>query len=284
MEDNLKTNSKNISKIVASALPAICLSSYNTLDTHAGELLREIQKQQDNLLLCGDAHSRIRVLQRVIKNYDELNDELQNALDNLWSNEAGKLLLRSLCKAIKLDAQRITILWDTHDKDDDTNLFDPTNSTIYLDKSRFGKYVGYCNGELIAKSYTLDAVLFHELCHGLHNLNACDKGATHKVVQKLYKFDENDPISTLTCKAWGNDEEIYTINGKYINSEGKLDFDYLNSNTYMILQALKNDELPASIVQRVYHCSFDLLQTEYLPVIDMSLENFLVDLKEYIDD
>ena len=251
-------------------------------DCQAGELLREIQNQQDNLLLLGSPHSRTRVLQKVIKNYDELNDELQEALNEIWSNEVGKLLLRSLCKEIKLDTQRITILWNAHDKDHDTNLFDPADSTIYLDKSKFGKYVGYCNGTLIAKSYTLDAVLFHELCHGLHNINGADKGNAHKFVQRVYNFDEKDQIGMLTCKAWGGDEEIYTINGKYLNSEGKLDFDCLNSNTYMILQALKSGTPPTSIVQRVYHCSFELLQTEYLPVIDISLESFLIDLKEYI--
>ena len=252
-------------------------------DCHAGELLREIQKRQDNLLLFGDVHSRTKVLRRIIKNYDELNEELHDALDDLWSNEAGKLLLRSLCKEIKLDEQRITILWNTHDKDDDTNLFDPTNSTIYLDTSSFGRYVGCCDGILSAESHTLDAVLFHELCHGLHNLNGKDKGGAHNVVQAIYKFDTNDPKRKVAYGAWDSDEEIYTITGRYINTSGKLNFDYLNTNTYIILRGLKTGILPKSIKQRVFHCSFELLQKEYADVIDLSLEQFLINLKEYVD-
>ncbi len=274
---------KNISKIVVSVLPAICLSAHNVSDGHAGELLREIKKQQDNLLLLGKYHSRTEVIRRIIKNYDELNEELHDALDTLWANEAGKLLLRSLCKEIKLDTQRITILWGTHDKDDVTNFFDTENSTIYLDTLRFGKYVGYCDGILTAESHTLDAVLFHELCHGLHNLNGTDKGNTHKFVQKVYNFDEKDPLGRLTCRAWDNDEEIYTITGRYINTKCELDFDYLNTNTYMILQGLKNDIPPLSIVQRVYHCSFELLLEEYADIVDLSLDQFLINLKEYVD-
>ncbi len=98
-------NRKTISKAVAlsgvvTLSASICAD--NASDCHAGELLREIQKQQDNLFLLGKYHSRKEVIHRVIKNYDELNEKLQDVWDMLWSNEAGKLLLRSLCKDIKL--------------------------------------------------------------------------------------------------------------------------------------------------------------------------------------
>ena len=192
--------------------------------------------------------------------------------------------MRSLCKEIKLNSQRITILWSAHDKDDDTNFFDTENLTIYLDTLRFGKYVGYCDGILTEESHTLDAVLFHELCHGLHKLNGNDKGTSHNTVQTIYKFDKNEPIRALTYKAWGNDEEIYTITGRYINSKGELDFDYLNTNIYMILQALKNGIPFKSVKQRVFHCSFELLLEEYETVVDLSLEQFLINLEEYVDD
>ena len=65
----MKTNSKNISKIVVSALPAICLSSYNTSDSQAGELLRSIQNEQLKLPNATQA----QVLQNVFKDYDHLN-------------------------------------------------------------------------------------------------------------------------------------------------------------------------------------------------------------------
>ncbi len=235
------------------------------------------------MFLLGKYHSRKEVIHRVIKNYDELNEELQDALDTLWSNEAGKLLLRSLCKEITRDEQRITILWDTHDEDDDTNFFDTTNFTIYLDTLRFGKYVGYCDGILTEELHTLDAVLFHELCHGLHKLNRKDQGASHDVLQTIYKFDKNESIRELAYKAWGDDEEIYTITGMYINSKGELDFDYLNTNTYMILQVLKDGTPPKLVKQRMFHCSFELLLEEYSPVLDLNLEHFPIDMKKYID-
>ena len=123
----------------------------------------------------------------------------------MWFNEAGKLLLRSLCKEIKLDTQRITILWNARLPDGRTNLFCCDSSTIYLEANKFCQYVGYCNGEFTKLPETLDAILFHELCHGLHKLQGKNQYEQHEVVSKLYELPNNDPICNLLNSAWADD-------------------------------------------------------------------------------
>ena len=112
-------NNKTLSKIVASALPAICLSTQITSDCHAGELLRSIQYEQSKLPQV----AQNQVMQNVFKNYDTLNHELKDTLTTIWHNDAGNLLLRRLHNIITNDTQRITILWDTCDKKDKSNYF-----------------------------------------------------------------------------------------------------------------------------------------------------------------
>ena len=256
-------------------------------DCQAGELLRSIQKRQDNLLLLGSTHSRTRVLQKVIKNYDELNDELQEALNEIWSNEVGKLLLCSLCKEIKLDTQRITILWNATLPDGRTNLFCHSNLTIYLDANKFCQYVGYCDGEFSELPETLDAILFHELCHGLHKLQEKNQYKQHKVVSRLCELPNNDPICNLLNNAWNDDEEIYTETGWHINLKNELDFDYLNTNSYMILQAIKNEVPSKEILQRIFHCDFNLWESKYersFELANINLKKFLIDTKKYLDE
>ena len=142
MEDNMKTNSKNISKIVANTLPAICLSADTTLDSQAGELLRSIQNEQLKLPNATQA----QVMQNVFKDYDNLNIEVKDTLDILWHNDAGNLLLRRLHNVIKDDKQRITILWDTCDEEEDSNYFRYFDSTVLLAPNKFGWDIGYRNG------------------------------------------------------------------------------------------------------------------------------------------
>lgn len=280
-------NSKTISKIVASVLPVVCLSVHNAPNCYAGELLKEIKKRQDSLLLLGSTHSRTQILQKVIKNYDVLNEKLKDALDTLWFDDAGKLLLRSLCKEIKLDSQRITIMWNTRCPDGKTNLFCLNNSTVYIDASEFSQYVGYCNGNFTELPETLDTVLFHELCHGLHKLKGEKQFEQHRVVPRLCELSDNTPICNLINEAWTDDEEIYTETGWYINSKNELDFDYLNTNSYMILKALKNDVPPQGIAQRIFHCDFSLWKAKYAfmqKIPGINLEKFLIETKKYLDE
>ena len=151
-------NSKAISKIVVSTLPAICLSTHTASNCRAGELLRKIQTEQRKLPYV----TQNQVMQNVFKNYNNLNIEVKNTLTTIWHNDAGNLLLRRLHNVIKDDTQRLTILWNAVHKSGKTNLF-CHNMTIYLDIRKFGQCIGYRNGELCALPETLDDVLFHEM-------------------------------------------------------------------------------------------------------------------------
>lgn len=278
MDDNMKTNSKNISKIVASALPAICLSAYNTLDTHAGELLRSIQNEQLKLPNATQA----QVMQNVFKDYDNLNIEVKDTLDILWHNDAGNLLLRRLHNVIKDDKQRITILWNAVHKSGKTNLFDPNNLFIYLNVNKFCQYVGYCDNKLVEFPETLDAVLFHELCHGLHSLDGTYKAGTTDGIVQIYAIHAMDCVDKDILGAWEDDEELYTITGWYVDDDKKVIFDYLNANSYMILKALANGISPDNVVQRVYHCDYASLDVyEYASY--MGFRRTLIRAKKYID-
>ena len=252
MEDNMKTNSKNISKIVASALPAICLSSYNTLDSQAGELLRSIQNEQLKLPNA----TQNQVMQNVFKNYNNLNIEVKDTLDILWHNDAGNLLLRRLHNVIKDDKQRITILWNACDKDGETNLIRYDDFTIYLNKNEFGNCIGYCNSKFTKLPNTLDAVLFHELTHGLHKLMGLNNVNKQRSIHFLHKIQIQDIAHKELLKLWSDDEEVHTITGWYLGKVGRLHFDCLNANSYLVLKAIKLGTIAGKITQRIFHWEY----------------------------
>ena len=271
-------NRKTISKIVTSALPAICLSAHTTSDCHAGELLREIQAEQRKL--PNVTYSQI--MQNVFKNYNNLSSEVKDTLTTIWNNDAGNLLLRRLHNIIKDDTQRITILWDACDKDGKTNLFDPNNLFIYLNVNKFCQYAGYRNEELVKRPETLDAVLFHELCHSLHKLDGTYRANTKNGIMQIYNIHAMDCVDQDILEAWTNDEELYTITGWYVDDGKKVTFDCLNTNSYIILTALQ-DGIPADkVVQRIYHCDYSSLEV-YEYAKDMGFRRTLIRAKKYID-
>lgn len=270
-------NRKTISKIVTSALPAICLSVYNVSDCHAGELLREIQKEQSKLPNV----TYSQVMQNVFKNYDNLNIEVKDTLTTIWNNDAGNLLLRRLHNIIKDDTQRITIFWNACDKDGESNLF-YHDMTIYLDKRKFGQCIGYRNGELCALPETLDDVLFHEMTHGLHKLIGMNNTNEQDAIKHLHEFPNNMTIFNECCEFWTNNEEVRTITGRYLGADGKLHFDCLNTNSYMVLKALKNKTPINRITQRVFHCDYSGLQ-DISRYCRNKIKNIVIPQTKYLD-
>ena len=272
-------NSKTISKIVVSTLPAVCLIAHTTSDCHAGELLREIQSEQRKLPYT----TQNQVMQNVFKDYDNLNIELKNTLDILWHNDAGNLLLRCLHNVIKNDNRQITILWDTCDEKDESNYFRYKDSAILLNNDKFGDYVAYCDGDIYALPEQLDTVLFYEMCHALHNLEDTMACKQQRFVPAFYKLSENDTICKITCKAWTDDEEIRTITGWYVDDDETLKFDWLNTNAYIVLKELKNETLPKDIMQRVFHCDRLSLDFVYKTAKRERLDELIIPLEKYID-
>ena len=253
----------------------ICTASS---DCRAGELLREIQTEQSKVPNV----EQNQVMQNVFKNYNNLNVEVKNTLDILWRNDAGNLLLRRLHNVIKDDNQRITILWDTCDEAGKTNLFDPNNLFIYLSVNKFCQYVGYCDNKLVEFPETFDAVLFHELCHGLHKLDGTYRAGTTDGIKQIYDMHAMDCVDRDILDAWENDEELYTITGWYMDDNKKAIFDSLNTNSYMILKALADGISPDNVVQRVYHCDYASLEV-YKYASDMGFRRTLIGVKKYID-
>ena len=250
-----------------------------TTDCHAGELLKSIKNEQNKLPKVAKDH----VMHNVFKHYDNLNTGVKETLDILWHNAAGNLLLRRLNSVIKDDLQRITILWDVCDEDDDSNYFRYKDSSILLHKDKFGDYAVYSNKKIEAFPEQLDTVLFHELCHALHNLEdtiACNQ---HKIIPTFYKLSDKDPKCQEICRAWEDDEEIHTITGWYIDTNEKLKFDCLNTNSYMILDALKDKIKPEKIVQRVFH--YDYWSASVFTEEDTTrhLDELVIPLEKYVD-
>ena len=247
-------------------------------DCCAGELLRKIQTEQSKVPNV----EQNQVMQNVFKNYNNLNVEVKNTLDILWRNDAGNLLLRRLHNVIKDDTQRITILWDTCDEAGDSNLFNPNNLSIYLNKNKFGKCIGYRNGELCALSETLDDVLFHEMTHGLHTITGMVKANKRDTIQHLHKFPNNRTIHDNCCESWSNDEEVRTITGWHLGKDRKLHFDCLNTNSYMVLKSLKNGTPINRITQRVFHYSYENLQDISKPCRS-TVKNIIIQKEKYLD-
>ena len=272
----MKINRKTLSKFTGSVLLAMCMCALS--NSHAGELLRSIKNAQSKSSVV----TQHQVMHNVFKNYDNFNIEVKDTLDILWHNDAGNLLLRRLHENIKDDAQRITILWDTCDKEGKTNNFDPNNLFIYLNVNKFCQYVGYCGNKLVEFPETLDAVLFHELCHSLHKLDGTYRTKQTDGVMQMYNIHAMDCIDRDILEAWTDDEELYTITGWYLSDEKKVMFDCLNTNSYMILRALSNGILPNNVVQRVYHCDYASLEV-YKYASDMGFRRTLIRTKKYID-
>ena len=273
-----KMNSKTISKIVVSAFPVMCLSMYNVSDCYAGELLRAIQAQQRKLPHV----TANQVMQNVFKNYGNLNTEVKETLDMLWRNAAGNLLWRKLNSVIKDDTQRLTILWDTCDKDGETNLIRYDDFTIYLNKNEFGNCIGYCNSKFTKLPNTLDAVLFHELTHGLHKLMGLNNVNKQRSIHFLHKIQIQDIAHKELPKLWSDDEEVHTITGWYLGKVGRLHFDYLNTNSYLVLKAIKLGIIPGKITQRIFHWEYKK-GTEIFKPCKHNVKNIVIRPEKYID-
>ena len=257
-----------------SVLATICLSASNC---QSGELLREIRTEQRKLPHV----TQNQVMQNVFRNYDNLNKEVKDTLDTIWNNDAGNLLLRRLYKVIKNDKQRLTILWDTCDKEGNSNLF-CHDMTVYLDTRKFGQCIGYRNGELCTLPETLDDVLFHEMMHGLHKLTGLKNTGKRNSIHHLHAIPNYGEIYNKSRKAWTDDEEVHTITGLYLGVDGKLHFDCLNTNSYMVLKALKNGTPINRIIQRVFHCDYDSLSYIF-PAYYINVENIIISKSKYID-
>ena len=225
---------------------------------------------------------RSQVMHNVFKNYDNLNIEVKDTLDILWHNDAGNLLLRRLHENIKDDAQRITILWDAYDEDGETNLIRYDNLTIYLTKNEFGNCIGYCNSKFTKLPYTLDAVLFHELTHGLHNLIGLNNVNKQRSIHFLHKIKVRDVAHKQLLDLWSNDEEVHTITGWYLGKNGKLHFDCLNTNSYLVLKAIKLGTIPGKITQRIFHWEYKK-GTDIFKPCKQNVKNIVIRPEKYLD-
>ena len=188
-----------------------------------------------------------------------------------------------LHNVIKDDAQRITILWNTCDEKGESNYFRYFDSTILLDQTQFGWDVGYCNGILDIFLDRLDMVLFHELCHALHDLEGVTVYKQKKFIPAFYNLSENEEKCRAACDAWEDDEEIHTITGWYIDSKGNIKFDCLNTNSYMILEELKKGTPSEKIQQGVFHCDYPTLTTKYRLAKKLPLNGLVIPLEKYVD-
>lgn len=152
-----------------------------------------------------------------------------------------------------------------------------------MNKSELGDYVGYSAGEISPFPELMDMVMFHELCHALHELEGATAYKQHKLIPAFYKLSEDREKCQETCKAWENDEEIRTITGWYVDDDGQLKFDWLNTNSYMILDALKDKIPPEQIVQRVFHCDYWKLMRDYPNAKRERLYALVIPIEKYID-
>ena len=247
-------------------------------DCRAGELLREIQTEQCKLPYV----TQNQVMQNVFKNYNNLNVEVKNTLDILWNNDAGNLLLRRLHNVIKNDTQKLTILWNAYDEEGGTNLIRYDNLTIYLNTRKFGQCIGYRNGELCALPETLDDVLFHEMTHGLHKLIGLENTGKQDTIHHLHAIPNFGKLYKKSLDAWTDDEEVHTITGLYLGKDEKLHFDCLNTNSYMVLKALKNGTSLSRITQRLFHYSYDSIK-EITELRRKNIKNIVIKKEKYLD-
>ena len=269
--------SKNI-RVAMLLVPSIACVA--TTDCRAGELLRAIQKQQAELPFV----TKDQVMQNVFKNYDTLNIEVKDTLDILWYNDAGNLLLCRLHNVIKDASQRITILWNACDKEGETNLFRPAISTIFLNENELGDYAMYHAGKVRAFSERLDSVLFHELCHALHDLDGTEICKQQRFVPTFYKLSDNDELCQIAYENWTDDEEIYAITGWYIDNDELPKFDSLNTNSYMILDALKHGIAPNDIAQRIFHCGYWDISPKRRKTMEKYAGELVIPLQSYLDE
>ena len=251
-----------------------------TTDCQAGELLRSIQNEQNKLPKVAKDH----VMHNVFKHYDNLNTEVKETLDMLWHNDAGNLLLRKLNQYIKNGTQKVNIKWNAYDAKNETNLFRPTISTIFLNKNELGDYAMYHAGKVMAFSERMDSVLFHELCHALHNLDGTVACERQMFVPVFYKLSHKDELCQIAYENWTDDEEIYAITGWYVDSKGNIKFDWLNTNSYMILDALKYGIASNDIAQRIFHCDYWDISPKRRETMEKYAGELVIPLQRYIDE
>ncbi|MBQ3946492.1 MAG: hypothetical protein II670_12930, partial [Alphaproteobacteria bacterium] len=99
----------------------------------------------------------------------------------------------------------------------------------------------------------------------------------------FYKLSNNDKICKTTCKAWTDDEEIRTVTGWYVDDDGTLKFDWLNTNSYIILEELRKGTSPEKIQQRVFHCDYPTLTTKYKLAKKLPSDGLVIPLEKYVE-
>ena len=55
----------------------------------------------------------------------------------------------------------------------------------------------------------------------------------------------------------------------------------------MILQAIKNEVPSKKILQRIFHCDFNIWKSEYersFELVNINFKKFLIDTKKYLDE
>ena len=161
--------------------------------------------------------------------------------------------------------------------------FDPPFQRFFLNKNELGDYAMYHAGKVMAFSERMDSVLFHELCHALHNLDGTVACERQMFVPVFYKLSHKDELCQVAYENWTDDEEIYAITGWYVDSKGNIKFDCLNTNSYMILEELKKGTPSEKIQQGVFHCDYPTLTTKYRLAKKLPLNGLVIPLEKYVD-
>ena len=191
--------------------------------------------------------------------YSDNQDKLSLILERIIENPIGNITLRLLYQArqnmpkskLKISSQSCVSAKDGKER---YFGFVPTEFCVCLNLDKFEEAgtITYLNNKLFScNPYEADSYLFHELLHSFHYTTGNYKGNSTSALQHIY--EQHDELKKL----WTNDEELYTISGKFLTKDGLL-YDPLNCNLY---EAYKQDQekYPGYIIpQRIFHIRYTI--------------------------
>ncbi len=121
---------------------------------------------------------------------------------------------------------------------------------LNLNKLKEAGTITYLNNKIFPCSpYEANSYLFHELLHAFHYTIGTYKGNSRRALQYIYRDKE------VLKKDWTDDEELYTITGKFLTKDG-LVYDPLNANLYEAIKFYKQNFPGHAIPQRIFHTRY----------------------------
>ncbi len=253
--------------LVTLSIPSIALveNAHSSIDDSIEKLLHNCNLPYTKYMTEGWLDIDIKGKFSEFIDYSENQAEILPILEQISENPIGNITLRLLYQARQnMPNQKLKISLQSYvsEKDGKEHDFEFVRKEfcIYLNLNKLKEAgtITYLNNKMFpCNPYEADSYLFHELLHAFHYTIGTYKGNSRHALQHIYGDQED------LKNDWTNDEELYTITGKFLTKDG-LVYDPLNANLYEAIKFHEQNFPGNAIPQRIFHIRYTVKSFEEL--------------------